>query len=150
MLGRLAKWLRVFGFDAVYSSDKFGASLLWESLRQNRTLLTRGKKLSDTRAWQVIYLKSDAVGEQLKQVVDEMKLRLSADRLFSRCTICNGKISKVSDKSSIKDKVPEYVYSTQNEFFRCENCGQLYWRGTHLTLIRNDLKKLGIELDERS
>ena len=146
MLGRLAKWLRVFGYDSVYSSDKFGAQLLLESLRENRILLTRGKKLSDKRGWKVIYLKSDHVSEQLKQLVEEIGLRYSLDRIFSRCTICNGKITVVSDKKVVEAVVPEYVYKTQDVFYQCENCKQLYWKGTHLNLIEKDIKDLGIEV----
>lgn len=148
MLGRLARWLRVFGFDAVYSSDKFGAELLLESLRENRILLTRGKKLSEKRGWQVIYLQSDFVGEQLKQLSSELNLKYMLNRVFSRCTICNGKIEAVADKKEIKELVPEYVYKTQNEFYRCSECKHIYWKGTHMDLIKKDLAELNIRTEE--
>ncbi|MCX5781412.1 MAG: Mut7-C RNAse domain-containing protein [Elusimicrobia bacterium] len=146
MLGRLAKWLRVFGYDTEYSPDKFGSGLLLESLRENRMLLTRGKKLSDKRGWQVVYLKSDFIGEQLKQLASELHLKYSFDKIFSRCTLCNGKILLVSEKTQLKELVPEYVYKTQNQFYRCEKCSQIYWKGTHFDLIKNDLAKLGFEI----
>ncbi len=147
MLGRLAKWLRVFGYDSVYFHNKFGAQLLLESLRDNRTLLTRGIKLSDKRGWQVIYLKSDFVGEQLKQLAKELGLKYSLDKIFSRCTLCNGKIRLVADKKQIKELVPEYVYKTQDMFYQCENCKQVYWKGTHFNLIKKDIENLGLKAE---
>lgn len=147
MLGRLAKWLRVFGYDTVYSADKFGAELLLESLRENRILLTRGRKLSDKRGWKIVYLKSDHIGEQLKQLVDELALNYSSGRIFSRCTVCNGKINQVSSKKTIKELVPEYVYDTHEIFYQCGNCKQVYWKGTHFDLIKKDMSDLGLKAE---
>jgi len=148
MLGRLAKWLRVFGYDSAYSQDKFGAQLLLESLKQNRILLTRGIKLSEKRGWQVIYLKSDFVGEQLKQLSQELGLKYSLNKIFSRCTLCNGKINILTDKKQVKELVPEYVYKTQDIFYQCDNCKQIYWKGTHFALIRKDIEDLGLKADQ--
>ncbi|MEK7805847.1 MAG: Mut7-C RNAse domain-containing protein, partial [Planctomycetota bacterium] len=50
--------------------------------------------------------------------------------IFTRCLVCNGLLEPVA-KEKIKDKVPPYVYSTQDEFDICPQCGRIYWSGTH-------------------
>ncbi|MBN1622136.1 MAG: Mut7-C RNAse domain-containing protein [Endomicrobiales bacterium] len=146
MLGRLAKWLRIFGYDSIYIEEKNRPNLILNSLKENRILITRDHRLSKKRAWKLILIKNDHLPQQIKQLKDELNIVISRDNLFSRCTICNAPIEKIEDKEKIKDLVPEYVFRTQNDFSRCPNCKRIYWSGTHWELLIKDLQKAGIKI----
>lgn len=146
MLGRLAKWLRIFGNDTLYTKEKSRPNIILQSLIENRILVTRDHTLSRKRAWKLVLIKSDKVEEQLKQLLGELNLKVTSDKLFSRCTICNGTLERLKSKEEIKTFVPEYVYKTQNDFSRCTLCKKIYWLGTHRDLLLKDLQRAGIKL----
>ena len=135
MLGRLARWLRIFGYDAEYYSGVSRTGLLYQSLKEKRILLTRDHVLSRKRAWQFLLIKSNFFLDQLKQIKDETGIEFDSNRLFSRCTFCNVVVETI-DKQKIKGKVPEYVYATHDEFSHCRKCKRIYWAGTHLELLQ--------------
>jgi uncharacterized protein with PIN domain len=147
MLGRLAKWLRALGYDAGYLTEKERPDLLMRSLRENRILITRDHRLSSRRALKLVLVTSGRFEEQIRQVAAEAKLYLSESRLFTRCTICNIAVEKVTDKNQIKDAVPSYVFETVNDFARCPHCGRIYWKGTHQDLLLKELARAGIKLN---
>ena len=135
-LGRLAKWLRILGFDADYFKDDERRKLIIKSLRDDRIILTRDSKLSQYTGVKIIHITSDFVDAQLKQLLSENKLELDEGKFFRRCVICNVELDEV-DKSRIESAVPEYVYNTQNFFVKCPNCHRVYWRGTHWDNVLN-------------
>ncbi len=139
MLGRLAKWLRIWGFDADYYRKTDRAGILLKSLQDRRIILTRDHMLSKKRAWKLVLIKSDFLEEQLKQIKEDFNLEFNKENLFSRCTICNVQIQEI-EKEKIKNKVPPFVYATHDEFSLCPSCGRVYWQGTHLDLINEQLK----------
>lgn len=140
MLGRLAKWLRIYGYDTEYFRGENRRELLLKSIKEQRTVLTRDHRLSIKRAWKLILIKSDFLEEQLRQVINELGLITNTDNLFSRCTLCNTPIEQIN-KTEVMNKVPPYIYATQNEFSYCPQCKKIYWQGTHLRLLQEYLKK---------
>jgi len=141
-LGRLTKWLRILGFDAVYFSGTNLPSLLIQALRDSRIILTRNLRLiNKAKAAKFVQIKSDEVNQQLKQVLKDLKIKLDEDIMFSRCIICNIELNKI-DKQKIKDRVPEYVFKTQDEFFTCSSCQRIYWSGTHWGNITKTLEDI--------
>jgi uncharacterized protein len=150
MLGKLCKWLRILGYDAVYSTKNNKLNLILQSLKENRIILTRDNQLSRKRSWKLILITSDEAGEQLKQVIKELGLEISKKGLFTRCSVCNGRIKPVENKEVIMQQVPEYIYQTHADFSRCEECGKIYWSGTHYGLLVNDLQKLGVKFNDNN
>lgn len=144
MLGRLAKWLRIFGYDTVYADRSFTESILMKSLKEDRILVTRNTSLSSNRAWKLVLVESDKFMAQAAQIVKEMKLTLSEKNFFTRCTFCNSELKPVDNKLDIKDRVPKYVYDTQEKFTSCPACGRIYWAGTHYDLLLKTLRKAGL------
>lgn len=143
-LGRLAKWLRILGYDCVYFKQVSLSSLLIQALRDNRIILTRNLRLVDkARGCKVIEIKADKVSEQLKQVLGELQIKPDSEKMFSRCILCNEELVNI-DKEKIKDKVPEYVFNTQEEFFTCPSCQRIYWPGTHWGNVQVALKEIKI------
>src|SRR5262249_7478038 len=135
MLGRLAKWLRVLGYDVAYDRRVDDEALIARAAREGRTLLTRDVPLSRRRilrraGCEVILIASDKVEDQIAQMVEERGLVIDPGRLLSRCLVCNEPTSRVP-KESVAGMVPAYVYQTQERFSRCGVCGRVYWRATH-------------------
>lgn len=149
MLGKLARWLRLFGYDAKYVTDKSQnkAALVLDSLRENRVVLTSSRTLSEKKAWKLLLVTAGKVENQLKQVAEETGIKFSAKRLFTRCAVCNSPIEPVKDKEEIRATVPEYVFASQNEFSRCTGCAKVYWKGTHWDLLMKELQKAGIKVE---
>lgn len=129
-LGRLAKWLRILGYDAEYFRESNPASLIIQALRQERIILTRNHRLPASRGIKIITLKTQNLKDQVVEVLRELKIEPQVEQMFSRCTICNKELVGI-DKNKIKEKVPEYVYNTQENFFVCTVCNRIYWQGTH-------------------
>jgi uncharacterized protein with PIN domain len=138
MLGRLAKWLRLMGFDVLYYHDISDRELIRIAREQERTILTRDTRLVKSSAIKdPIYIQSDAVFAQLMQMRDRLDFRNAS--LLGRCEICNGTLSCVPEKKEIRDLVPDFVYHNFESFVRCEECGKVYWEGSHFRKIREKI-----------
>jgi len=138
MLGRLARWLRILGYDVVYEHSISDNDLIARALRENRIILTMDRELANRKsAKNALLLRSDDYKEQLKHVITHYKIDCES-HIFSRCLLCNERLDSI-EKEKIKDKVPPYVYATHYEFDICPQCRRVYWSGTHRC---NILKKL--------
>lgn len=144
MLGRLARMLRLLGYDAVYSTSASPAELADLARREDRLILTRGDaRQRFPSVPKVFSLRSDSPAEQLRQVVREFALDTES-RLWSRCTLCNGLIERV-EKREVESVVPPKAFAAYGEFYRCSGCGHVYWRGSH---VERMLKNLAAILGE--
>ena len=144
-VGKLARWLRILGYDTVYLPQLLPAGLLREGRRQRRIILTRNTgilRAKDAPAF--IFIQHDRFREQLKQVVETLQLD-PAQAVLSRCIECNQALQLIEkDQVQIQDKVPEYVWQTQTEFRRCPACRRIYWGATHRDNVLAELKQLGL------
>ena len=142
MLGRLVKWLRVIGQDVIYGPHLTGYGLIRAARQQNRLILTRDRGLKKKNPPSFIFIESDRYGEQLRQVVETCGLK-PCDKLFTRCLECNS-LLQARAKASVKEIVPPYVFSNQEQFFWCPNCHRVYWPATHHQKMVEELKKIGL------
>ena len=130
MLGRLARWLRILGYDVSYESSISDNDLIARAIREHRIILTMDRKLAEREsAKNSLLVNSPFYKEQLKQVITQYNIDYKSG-IFTRCLVCNGLLEPIG-KEKIKDNVPPYVYSTQDEFDICQQCGRIYWSGTH-------------------
>ena len=136
MLGKLAKWLRLLGFDTAYLRDAEDSELMRIALQEDRILLTRDGPLAKHKMVRdrSVFIESEKTSEQLRQVIDTLGISVDREKLFTRCIVCNGPIEDVP-KEWVKDKVPPYVYQTQDQFGYCRSCDKICWRGTHVDHI---------------
>lgn len=141
MCGRLAKWLRILGYDAEFVKDISREKILLESLKEQRIVLTRDTKLSSKKAYKLILIKSDKIREQVRQVIKELNLVIDKNKFFTICSICNKKVVAVS-KEKVKDLVPKYVYENISEFYECPQCNRIYWQGSHFDFFLDDIEKV--------
>ncbi len=141
MLGRLAKWLRIAGFDVLYSNRFTDEELVELSRRDGRILLSRDTRLLVRRAVRrFVFLESDDVRDQIRQIFRIARVG-DLPRLLTRCLACNEPLSEVV-RESVRGSVPPYVYETQTHFKSCRRCRKIYWAGTHRQSVVRTLEAL--------
>ncbi len=129
-LGRLARYLRMLGFDTRWRNDADDEELAQCSADEHRILLTRDRGLLKRSAVTHGYwVRATDPRRQLDEIVERMDLH-GALAPFSRCIRCNGVLAPVV-KEEIAERLPPRVRERQQAFNRCQSCGQLYWAGTH-------------------
>jgi uncharacterized protein with PIN domain len=130
MLGKLAKWLRILGFDAVYLNKAEDHELLLRARREKRVLLTKDQELLRLAAGlRCLSIESDNWPEQLAQVLDVCRLRKRA-KPHSRCLLCNVELKNLP-KEMAKNLVTPFVFEQAASFAVCPSCGRVFWPGTH-------------------
>lgn len=146
MLGKLAKWLKILGFDVVYLNKAEDAELLNLASREGRILLSRDHALLE-RAGNipVLLIESENWEEQVKQVLSSFDLKRKA-KPYTRCLPCNVELKSLP-KSRAKNLVAPFVYERAESFAVCPSCGRVFWQGTHFAdmefKIGGFLKKKG-------
>jgi hypothetical protein len=139
MLGRLAKWLRILGYDTAYSPQLDDDQLVRLARAEGRLLLTRDRALAQRRGLQCLLVESDHLEEQLSQVLAESAP--TQEHPFSRCPVCNTPLEK-AEKTEIKGRVPPYIFRTHRDFSLCPKCDKVYWSGTHWARMQEKLARL--------
>lgn len=131
MLGKLAKRLRLLGYDVLYDPSCDDNEIIRLALEEERTILTRDTGLVDRPiAKNHLFIKSDDPGDQIRQVIDDLDLSPGPE-ILTRCSVCNALLLKVS-RQMVRDRVPEHVYRMKNDFKRCGLCSRIYWQGSHI------------------
>jgi len=143
MLGSLAKWLRIFGFDTIYPDATMSDDgVLQIAHREKRLLISRDKELL-IRAKKILIpvleIQTTDLSKQLHQVLKQIPM--DEKKILTRCTLCNTPLHSI-DKEAIKDKIPEKVFQTRNEFWICPSCSKYYWMGTHYEDMRGKINTL--------
>jgi len=145
MLGRLARMLRLLGYDTVYANNVTTAQLLALGRSGERVVLTRGETAKRfPHLKNVLSLKSEYPPEQLREVVERFGLDIRAG-LWTRCTLCNAPVERV-EKAAVEARVDAKILRLYEEFYRCTGCNHIYWRGSHVDrILRNLAVVLGVE-----
>lgn len=129
-LGKLAKYLRIFGIDTLYENYYSDEEIVETALKEGRVVLTRDRGVLKRKAVKYGYLiKSDESKEQLREIFLNFDL-LPNVKPFFRCISCNGVLEKV-DKEDVIDELEPLTRKYYNEFFRCTTCKKIYWKGGH-------------------
>ena len=141
MLGRLAKWLRIAGFDVLYSNRFSDNELISLSNDDDRILLSLDSRLLIRKSVRnFIFLKSWDLQEQIKQILGFTHSgRFPAP--LSRCLSCNEALID-TPRESVRNRVPVYVYKTQSRFKLCPRCRKVFWSGTHRRSVLKFLEAL--------
>jgi uncharacterized protein with PIN domain len=141
-LGKLAKWLRILGYDTVYWRVVDQAGILRRAREEERTLITKDTKLFKAKETvEALLIMEDNPFSQLKGMLRYFRLIVDKEMLFSRCLTCN--VSLVSiDPEEAKGGVPDHIYHTHQEFSRCPLCQKVYWAGTHYGQMTRVVERL--------
>jgi hypothetical protein len=141
MLGKLAKWLRVLGYDVLYLRQGRDEEIL-EGLREGRILLTRDRRAGPWHGrGRVVVVEANKPETQLRELVAQLGLTMEETVFLSRCIECNRVLSAVS-REEVRDEVPEYIWQTHGSFQRCADCGRVYWSGSHAEKMRGTLREI--------
>src|SRR5439155_18308913 len=141
-LGGLARWLRAAGYESHWTPDISDDAAIREAIRLEAILLTTDSILMQRRllrdriipsVWVSPALK---VMEQLTHVLRELELKLPL--LQPRCMSCGGELAEVP-KEQVQDRIPPRTLRWLDQYFECQECGKLFWHGTHWERIQERL-----------
>ncbi|KJH71388.1 Mut7-C RNAse domain-containing protein [Aliterella atlantica] len=140
-LGKLAKSLRMLGFDTLYRNDYHDDLLADISSREGRILLTRDRGLlMRSIVTYGYYVRHTNPHKQLTEVFQRFALKEGVAPL-QRCLRCNGLLVPVA-KESIIDQLPPQVREQVDKFYHCQQCQQVYWQGTHYERMQEFIKSV--------
>ncbi|MEO0276284.1 MAG: Mut7-C RNAse domain-containing protein [candidate division WOR-3 bacterium] len=128
------RWLRLLGFDTEIIKGAIGVDKIKEGI-----LITRNKKLKRKFKSDVLLLPDMPFWDALNFIIRMLSLEESL-RPFTRCSLCNEEVINIP-KEKVKGKVPYYVYETQDNFYICQKCNKIYWRGSHYEKFLEDIRK---------
>lgn len=129
-LGRLTRWLRLFGFDAADFKSKDANKLFLTAFNESRVIVTKRKKTPVSKNVRLVYIKGDLLERQISELRKSLKLNMHRKAFFTRCADCNKKVFRIK-KASVRGLVPPYVFETQRNFFQCPQCARIFWKATH-------------------
>ncbi len=143
--GKLAKWLRMMGYDTVFFREGGDREMLERARAEDRIVLTRDTHILQRRVVaggevKALLLRDDDPERQLKQVVKTFGLEYF-HRPFSLCVECNQPLLPAAPEE-VRESVPPYVFRKHQKFFRCPVCRRIYWEGSHKGAVEARLKKL--------
>jgi hypothetical protein len=135
MLGRLARWLRLLGFDCAYDAEIADEEIVRLARSERRTLLTRDRRLPEEWWIREIYLvREEDIRRQLVEVIERFDLASSV-RVLTRCSECNRVLNRVT-RAHVSGRVPPRALELHDVFSECPACGRVYWEGSHASRIR--------------
>ena len=142
-VGKLAKWLRIMGYNALLFTEEDDGKMIKVALAQNRVILTKDtqimrRRLVTSGRLKAILIEDDEPKAQLRQIADALDLDYQV-RPFSICLECNQSLVE-RDKDEVRDLVPPYVFETQSLYMECPSCHRIYWRGTHWQAMSRELE----------
>jgi uncharacterized protein with PIN domain len=150
MLGKLSRWLRMLGQNVEYNVKLTDNQLLAQAKAEGRVLLTRDFELYQralSRGLEAFYLQGNTETERLAELSKRFGLPLEIDMDNSHCPRCNAKLQSTS-KDQIREDVETNTFLYYDKFWKCPNCGHVYWQGAHwkqitatLQVAKENLKK---------
>ncbi|MBN1271866.1 MAG: Mut7-C RNAse domain-containing protein [Candidatus Aminicenantes bacterium] len=149
MLGKLAKWLKILGFDTVFFSRIEDDELLELTVREGRILLTRDTGFMEKAARRnahTLFVESEEWPDQVRQVLSSFNLREKC-RPYSRCIPCNASLKDLS-REKARNLVSPFVFKKGKSFALCPICGRIFWKGTHHEDMEKKLDKLLNQVDQ--
>jgi uncharacterized protein with PIN domain len=143
MLGKLTRWLRMLGQDVTYSTQFEDAELIAMAEKEHRVLLTRDSELYQRAIGKGIvtfYVEGLTEAEKLAELAERFDFSLAIDLKRSRCPRCNAEI-RLIPKETLAGKVKKNTFIYYDEFWKCSQCGRIYWQGAHWDGIRATLEE---------
>ena len=140
-LGRLAKWLRILGYDTVVFTKEAGREMLRQSEAERRIVLTRRRDMTERQfSGRLSLIRDIDVGNQLNDVIEKFSLKIDSQKMYRICLECNEKLHSI-EREKVRDLVPPFVFENCTEFNQCPRCLNVYWAGTHQRNALTFMKK---------
>jgi uncharacterized protein len=154
MLGKLTRWLRILGLDVSYSTELNDSEFLEVARKENRVLLTKDLELykrAIAKGLEAFYVVGETESGRLAELAQRYALTLEVDMEKSHCPVCNTKL-KATPKEQLISELEKNTLTYYDKFWKCPNCGQVYWQGAHwkqITNTINEAKEKLAELEEK-
>ena len=144
-VGKLAKWLRIIGYDTLFFKEKDDNKMFEIALNENRVILTRDTQLMKRRLvtkgkLRAMLIEQDSPKAQLQKTIKNLALNYFFNP-FSLCLECNQALIS-RGREEVQKSVPPYVFKTQNQYRECPLCHRIYWQGTHWQRMIKELNSL--------
>jgi len=144
-VGKLARWLRLIGYDTVLLKQKDDAQMIKIASGENRVVLTKDaefmkRRLVKNGSLKTVHIEQDEPEAQVQELVQALSLDYDF-KPFSRCLECNGALV-ARDREDVKGLIPDRVSQSQTQFTQCPACQRIYWPGTHWQAMGRKLKDL--------
>jgi uncharacterized protein with PIN domain len=140
-LGKLARYLRMVGFDVLYKNNFDDDEIVKISLEEKRAILTKGRGiLKRNDVTHGYWVRSSKVKAQVVEIIKRFDLKKLIEE-FTRCIECNSMLESISKKEVINE-LPPKVSSSQNSFSVCPSCKKVYWKGTHYQRMLSFIKTI--------
>lgn len=144
MLGKLARWLILMGYDAAYGgSTATDLELLSRAMKEGRVFLTRDRRIPPVAGLTQVVIRTETLEAQLKETLSAVAAEPDPARWFTRCAECNVPLQVVPRERALA-LVPPKVRELDTTFRRCGECGRVYWDGTHVERARQKLARWGL------
>lgn len=146
--GKLAKWLRIMGYDALLFTDEDDGKMIRIALNGNRVILTKDSQIMKRRLitsgkLKAVLIEGDDPKTQLQQIASTLNLNYQF-KPFSVCLQCNQNLVE-RHKEEVSDLVPPHVLKTQSHYMECPSCHRIFWRGTHWQAMSEELEKFMVQ-----
>jgi uncharacterized protein with PIN domain len=150
-VGKLAKWLRMMGYDSLFFNGSDDSHMVARALAEGRVILTRDTEIMKRRLitsgrLKAVLIDSEEPEWQIRQLIDTLNLTHQF-KPFTLCLECNQPLIERSQEE-VKDRVPPYVYKTQSQYMECPACHRIYWRGTHWDAMTRKIKEFAYRINE--
>jgi uncharacterized protein with PIN domain len=151
-VGKLARWLRLIGYDTLLFKLKNDSQMIKTALSENRVILTKDtqfmkRRLVTNGKLKTTLIRQDDPKLQVQEVVKTLNLNYHF-KPFSLCLECNRALI-ARDKEEVQDLVPARVFETQTQYTQCPSCHRIYWQGTHWQAMVQKLQDLQRRGDEK-
>jgi uncharacterized protein len=149
-MGKLARLLRMAGFDTAYVKEDDLARVLAISREENRLIVSRNSKYFELQlASNFCHLMADEPLDQFRRLLTDLQMQLDERRFLTRCLQCNELLEKIAIEK-VSGRLYDFVARTQQEIFVCPRCDKLYWHATHARAMITRLLAIKSELDRKS
>ncbi len=138
MLGRLARWLRLMGYDAAYLANTDDVEVVRKARIESRLIVTRDRGLVARRGVAAVLIDSQLLDDQIDEVVKQVGP--PHEPIVPRCAVCNTPLEALT-RDAAQGRVPPYIWRTQEGFSACPGCHRVYWHGTHWAAIQGRLSR---------
>ena len=149
MLGNIAKKLRLLGYDSQYFSDIDDEKLIDIARNEQRIIVSKDEELikkAQKRGIKSIHIRKNEEIEQCLEIIASINLKkIQIDGNSARCPKCNS-LTELIDKNNIKEKISQGVFNSNEKFWKCKCCNQLYWEGTHIINLQEFVRKVNERL----
>jgi hypothetical protein len=138
-LGKLARKLRILGFDALYWRGGNLGGAVEAARSEGRMLLTRSRKIREKpEGLAEVVVEANDPRDQLREVVQKLSLDAKAEKFFCRCLLCNEELRPLG-REEAEGRVPDFILQAHKLFHACPRCRRVYWPGTHYERMKQEM-----------